>query len=114
MSSHGSTPINTDARISLFQPGFTRPLPNSLKHATAMTTTISRREVLAAATAASALIAAPNQPLRAEPNKPRIKIGQIGVGHAHANKLAVYRDSPDYEVVGIDEPDKELRERASQ
>src|SRR5262245_47182122 len=44
--------------------------------------------------------------------KPRIKIGQIGVGHAHATKLEVYRNSPDYEVVGLVEPDKELRERA--
>ena len=34
-----------------------------------------------------------------------IKIGQIGVQHAHATKLAVYRASPDYEVVGIVEPD---------
>ncbi len=40
---------------------------------------------------------------------PRIKIGQIGVGHAHADKLAVYRNSPDYEVVGIVEPDEKLR-----
>jgi predicted dehydrogenase len=47
---------------------------------------------------------------RAEP--PRIKIGQIGVGHAHASKLEVYRESPDYEVVGIVEPDEELRTRA--
>lgn len=43
---------------------------------------------------------------------PRIKIGQIGVGHAHAGKLAVYRKSPDYEVVGIVELDDELRMRA--
>src|SRR5262245_36834579 len=114
MSNHGSTPTNTDDRISLFQPSFIRALPNSPNHATTMTTTSSRREVLAAATAASALIAASNQPLRAESNKPRIKIGQIGVGHAHANKLSVFRESPDYEVVGIVESDKELRERASQ
>ena len=26
----------------------------------------------------------------------RIKIGQIGVGHAHATKVTVYRQSPDY------------------
>lgn len=44
--------------------------------------------------------------------KPRIKIGQIGVGHAHASKLAVYRRSPDYEVVGVVEPDDALRKRA--
>jgi predicted dehydrogenase len=42
----------------------------------------------------------------------RIKIGQIGVGHAHASKLAVYRRSADYEVVGLVEPDAELRKRA--
>ena len=44
--------------------------------------------------------------------KPRIRIGQIGVGHAHANKLSVYRKSPDYEVVGIVEPNAELRKSA--
>lgn len=43
----------------------------------------------------------------------RIKIGQIGVGHSHAaGKMAVYRASPDYEVVGIVEPDPELRAAA--
>src|SRR3954468_14031642 len=42
----------------------------------------------------------------------RIKVGQIGVGHAHAAKLAVYRASPDYEVVGVVEPDEGLRKRA--
>ena len=41
-----------------------------------------------------------------------IRIGQIGVGHPHAGKLAVFRQSPDYEVVGIVEPDAELRQRA--
>jgi predicted dehydrogenase len=45
-------------------------------------------------------------------NSTPIKIGQIGVGHAHASKLSVYRESPDYEVVGIVESDPELRERA--
>lgn len=44
--------------------------------------------------------------------KPRIRIGQIGVGHAHASKLSVYRNSPDYEVVGIVEPNAELRKQA--
>jgi predicted dehydrogenase len=44
--------------------------------------------------------------------QPPIKVGQIGVGHAHASKLSVYRQSPDYEVVGIVEPDAELRGRA--
>jgi hypothetical protein len=40
--------------------------------------------------------------------KPPIRIGQIGVGHPHASKLAVFRQSPDYEVVGIVEPDDML------
>ena len=31
----------------------------------------------------------------------KIKYGQIGVGHAHANKMAVYRQSADWEVVGV-------------
>ena len=31
---------------------------------------------------------------------------------AHATKLAVYRESPDYEVVGVVEPDAGLRKRA--
>jgi predicted dehydrogenase len=48
----------------------------------------------------------------ANPAKPRIKVGQIGVGHAHATKLAVYRRSPEYEVVGIVEPDATLRAKA--
>jgi predicted dehydrogenase len=49
----------------------------------------------------------------AEPANGKIKVGQIGVGHAHATKLGVYRKSPDYEVVGIVEPDKQLREAAA-
>src|SRR5262245_14423278 len=49
-----------------------------------------------------------------EEQKPRIKIGQIGVGHAHASKLEVYRRSADYEVVGIVEPDEQLRAQAEQ
>lgn len=42
----------------------------------------------------------------------KLKYGQIGVGHAHANKLAVYRQSSDWEVVGVAEPDPELRREA--
>jgi predicted dehydrogenase len=43
--------------------------------------------------------------------KSKIKIGQIGVGHGHANKLSVYRASSDYEVVGVVERDETLRKR---
>lgn len=42
----------------------------------------------------------------------KIKYGQIGVGHAHASKLAVYRRSSDYDVVGVVEDDPQLREKA--
>lgn len=49
---------------------------------------------LATATAAAADI--PRRPLR---------VGQIGTGHGHATKLEVYRRSPDWEVVGLVEPD---------
>ncbi len=79
-----------------------------------MQSPISRRQVIASAAAASGLLAISQGQGKEEPTKPRIKIGQIGVGHAHATKLSVFRESPDYEVVGIVEPDKELRERASQ
>ena len=44
---------------------------------------IVRRDFLAASAAALAA--------GAGPTPPRIKVGQIGVGHAHASKLAVYR-----------------------
>ena len=45
--------------------------------------------------------------------KERIKIGQIGTGHEHASaKMATFRKLSDhYEVVGIVEPDPELRKR---
>ena len=42
----------------------------------------------------------------------KIKYGQIGVGHAHASKISVFRESPEYEVVGVVESDPALRERA--
>jgi predicted dehydrogenase len=46
------------------------------------------------------------------PHDEKIRIGQIGVGHGHATKLSVYRSLPDYEVVGIVEPNEKLREQA--
>jgi predicted dehydrogenase len=46
-------------------------------------------------------------------SRPRIKIGQIGMGHAHAAvTLAAFRASDDYEVVGIVEPDETFRKSA--
>ena len=58
---------------------------------------LKRRELLKLVPSAIAFAAA--SPILADQNsasKPRIKIGQIGVGHAHASKLSVYRASPDY------------------
>jgi len=40
-----------------------------------------------------------------------IRYGQIGDGHAHATKMSVYRNSSDYDVVGVAESDPELRKR---
>ena len=42
----------------------------------------------------------------------KIKYAQIGVGHAHANKISVYRKSSDYDVVAVAEPDPKLRAAA--
>jgi len=43
----------------------------------------------------------------------RIKIGQIGTGHAHAGgKIRSLRRSDDFEVVGVVEPDPKLRSQA--
>lgn len=75
-------------------------------------TTLSRRQLLAgtAALAVPALLG----PVAggAEPASKPIQIGQIGVGHAHASKLGVYRKSAGYEVVGVVEPDAKLRQEA--
>jgi predicted dehydrogenase len=70
----------------------------------------TRRQFLSAAAVSSLLPGV----LRAQdsPAKPKIKVGQIGVEHAHASKLSVYRSSPDYEVVGIVEPNEKLRKQA--
>ncbi|MDZ4687951.1 MAG: Gfo/Idh/MocA family oxidoreductase [Planctomycetaceae bacterium] len=72
---------------------------------------MQRRDFLAAGLASAAALAGSKLAAQ-ESAKPRIKIGQIGVGHAHAAKLAAYRKSADYEVVGIVEPNAERRKRA--
>src|SRR6184192_1267434 len=75
-------------------------------------TSTTRRELLSAATAAGGLLAFKDLPaIDVAEKPPRLKVGQIGVGHAHATKLEVYRKSPDYEVVGVVEPSAELRSR---
>jgi predicted dehydrogenase len=44
--------------------------------------------------------------------KGKIRIGQIGTAHGHATKLSVYRQSADYDVVGVVEPNAALRAKA--
>lgn len=70
---------------------------------------ITRRFFVAGSTVALCHAAANAEEPR---RRTKTKIGQIGVGHAHASKLAVYRSSADYEVIGIVEPDAELRRSA--
>jgi len=72
---------------------------------------IDRRELLAMTPATLALCGM-SPGATSAPQKAPIKIGQIGVGHGHASKLSVYRESPDYEVVGIVEADEKLRKQA--
>jgi predicted dehydrogenase len=76
-----------------------------------MATTSHRRAFLKSAGWAVLSAGLAGRGLTAGPAPPRIKVGQIGVGHGHAAKLAVYRRSPDYEVVGLVEPDAALRRR---
>lgn len=72
---------------------------------------INRRSFLAASA-----VSASSLPIVAVANQTnptgKIKVGQIGVGHAHSTKLSVYRESDDYEVVGIVEPNAKLRNAA--
>jgi len=70
---------------------------------------LQRREFLSTAALTATL---PTFSPAEDPAKKPIKIGQIGVGHAHANKLSVFRKSANYEVVGIVEPDAALRKQA--
>jgi predicted dehydrogenase len=73
---------------------------------------LQRREFLHGLGGAALAATLPTPAHADDPAKKPIKIGQIGVGHAHAGKLSVYRNSKDYEVVGIVEPDEELRRAA--
>ena len=73
---------------------------------------LQRRDFLHDLAAAIALPAAVAVAASESSQRRRIKVGQIGVGHAHATKLSVYRESADYEVVGIVESDSQLRAQA--
>jgi len=76
---------------------------------------LPRRQFLqtTAAIASGVFVASPKStPAEDATRPPRIKVGQIGVSHGHANKVGVYRKSDDYDVVGIVEPNLELRAKA--
>lgn len=73
---------------------------------------IPRRRFLAAAAAAGLAPAVPLAPARASrAEKPRIKIGQIGTGHAHASSVfgQLRQVSDTFELVGIVENDPQRR-----
>jgi predicted dehydrogenase len=80
-------------------------LPHRIRYDARMTT---RRRFL---TAAATLPAAASGIAGAAAAGP-VRYLQIGTGHAHADKLGVYAESPDWEVVGIVEEDPVLLEAA--
>ncbi|MBP82613.1 MAG: dehydrogenase [Verrucomicrobiales bacterium] len=57
-------------------------------------------------------IICPIAALRAQAGKAPLKYLQIGVGHAHANKIQVYQESPDWDVIGIVEENPKLLAKA--
>jgi len=71
---------------------------------------MKRRQFLKLSPLASAAAFAHSSASADEPKKPKIRIGQIGVGHAHATgKMQIYRELADeYQVVGVVEPDDAL------
>jgi predicted dehydrogenase len=68
---------------------------------------ISRRHLLAAAGALASVA-----PRISAQGKSPLKYLQIGTAHPHADKIGVYRESPDWEVVGVVEPDPKRVETA--
>jgi predicted dehydrogenase len=78
-----------------------------------MSRLISRRRFVAGCTSLLPALAC-RSAFASSAGKSKIKIAQIGTGHAHASKLGVYRQSDEYEVVGIAEPNEKLRARAQQ
>nr|MDQ3625405.1 Gfo/Idh/MocA family oxidoreductase [Verrucomicrobiota bacterium] len=78
---------------------------------------LSRRDFLRRSTAASLAIGGlahlPIARAQSHAQPPKIRIGQIGAGHAHASgKMAAMRSSEEFEVIGIVEPDGRRRAAA--
>jgi len=71
----------------------------------------TRRSTLTAL-AGLPLLASSRPSRAANPDHKPLRYIQIGTAHAHANKISVYRESPDWEVVGVVEPDPGRARRA--
>ena len=76
-------------------------------------TTVDRRNFLTGASAAAACLPLAASSVRGAARKDKIKIGQIGTGHAHA--AGVFRQlqqvTDDYELIGIVENDEQRRKK---
>jgi predicted dehydrogenase len=74
---------------------------------------LPRRDFVRLSTLAGLAAVAPARSQEAGAKPPKIRIGQIGTGHAHAaGKMETIRKSEDFELVGVVEDDPELRARA--
>ena len=73
---------------------------------------VDRRKFLTATGAAAAGLTLATSAVQASTGKPKIKIGQIGTGHAHARGVfsELLRVTDDFEVVGIVENDPKRRQ----
>ena len=82
-----------------------------------MSDLFSRRAFLSrsgqATAVAAGAMASPGRAAGQAAGKKKIRIAQLGVGHAHAaGKMQAYRQSGAFEVVGVCEPDESLRRKA--
>ena len=82
-----------------------------------MSDLFSRRAFLSRSGQATAVAAgamtSPGRAAGQAAGKKKIRIAQLGVGHAHAaGKMQAYRQSGAFEVVGVCEPDESLRRKA--
>ena len=75
----------------------------------------SRRDFLLKTASAATLVTAAARSATVKASTPirkKIKVGQIGVGHSHAaGKVEVFRNSPDWELVGVVEADPAIAPR---
>ena len=71
---------------------------------------LPRRDFVRLSTLAGLAAVAPSRAQNANSKPAKIRIGQIGTGHAHAaGKMETMRKSDEFEVVGVVEPDAERR-----